>query len=56
MSGERRWDNELIRPADKGGYWTTEMGFVPRNILVSLGPSLAARRPCGYLPDQKIGG
>ena len=53
MSGERRWDNELIRSADKGGHWTMKMGFMSWYILVNLGPSREARRPCSYLPGPK---
>ena len=33
-----------------------KMGFMSWYILVNLGPSHKARRPCGYLPDQKVGG
>ena len=56
MSWERIWDNKLIRSADKGGHWTTKMGSMSWYILVNLGLSHEARRPCGYLPDRKIGG
>ena len=51
MSWEGRWNNELIRPANKGGHWTVMMGSMSWNILVNLGPSHEACHPCGYHLD-----
>ena len=56
MSQEGRWNNKLIRSADKGAHWTTMMGSMSWYILVNLGLLHEARCPCSYLPGRKIGG